>query len=138
MKLVPYLNFNGNCAEAFRFYEQVLGGKLEALTTHGESPIKDQVPPDWHDAVLHARLVIGDQVLMASDSPGGRYEGVKGMYVSIQIDDVERGERIFKALAENGSVQMPFDDTFWGARFGMLVDRFGTPWMINCEGKAAT
>lgn len=137
MKLVPYLNFDGNCAEAFRFYEQVFGGKLEAIQTHGESAIKDQVPPDWHDRILHARLVIGDQILMASDTQPGTYEGIKGMNVAVQIDDVERAERIFNALAENGSVQMPFQDTFWGARFGMLVDRFGIPWMINCEQKAA-
>ena len=137
MKLVPYLNFDGNCAEAFRFYEQVLGGKLEVMS-HGNSPIRDQVPPDWHDRVMHARLEIGDQVLMASDSPPGRHDATKGMYVSIGIDDPAEAERIFNALTENGTVQMPFEETFWAYRFGMLVDRFGIPWMINCEHRTAS
>lgn len=136
MKLTPYLNFDGQCAEAFRFYEKVLGGKLEVMS-HGDSPIRDQVPPDWHDRVMHARLVIGDQVLMASDNPPGRHEAARGMYVTIGLEDTAEGKRVFDALAENGTVQMPFAETFWAAGFGMLVDRFGTPWMINCQARPA-
>lgn len=135
MKFTPYLNFNGQCAEAFRFYEQVLGGKLE-MTTHGESPIAGEVPPEWHDRIMHARLVIGDQVLMGSDSPPEYFQKPQGLYVSIQIDDTEKGERIFNALAEGGTVTMPFAKTFWAAGFGMVTDRFGTPWMVNCERAA--
>jgi PhnB protein len=128
----PYLNFDGDCAEAFRFYERVLGGRIEAMTTHGDSPIADQVPPAWHDRIMHARLVVGDAVLMASDSPPEHYQKPAGLYVTLNVQDPAEADRIFNALAENGTVTMPIDKTFWAERFGMLVDRFGTPWMINC------
>jgi PhnB protein len=130
----PYLNFNGQCAEAFRFYERVLGGKIEVMMTHGESPIAGEVPVEWRDRVLHARLAVGDQVLMASDSPPEMYQKPQGLYVSLQVEQSADAQRIFQALVENGTVTMPFEKTFWAAGgFGMLVDRFGTPWMINCE-----
>lgn len=135
MQVNPYLNFDGQCEEAFRFYEQVLGGKIEAMMTHGESPIAGEVPSEWHDRILHARLVVGDQVLMASDSPPEYYQKPQGLYVSLHVEDPAEAERIFRALAEGGTVTMPFQKTFWAAGgFGMLTDRFGTPWMINCEG----
>ncbi len=136
MQFYPYLNFDGDCQAAFRFYEGVLGGKIEAMTTHGDSPIADQVPPSWHDRVLHARLVVGDAVLMASDSPPEHYEKPGGIYVSLNVEDPAAADRIFYALAENGSVTMPIEKTFWAERFGMLVDRFGIPWMINCSEPA--
>lgn len=132
MKIQPYLNFDGQCAEAFRFYEEVLGGKIEGMTTHGDAPIADQVPPEWHKRIMHARLTVGDQVLMASDAPPEHYQKPQGLYVSLQIENPADADRIFHALAEGGTVQMPIDKTFWAQRFGMLVDRFGTPWMINC------
>ena len=134
MQMNPYLNFNGQCAEAFRFYEQVLGGKIESMMTHGESPIAGEVPSEWHDRILHARMVVDGQVLMASDSPPEYYAKPQGLYVSLQIDDSAQAARVFEALAKGGSVTMPFEKTFWAAGgFGMLVDRFGTPWMINCD-----
>jgi PhnB protein len=134
VQFTPYLNFNGQCAEAFRFYEQVLGGKIEVMTTHGESPIADEVPTTWHNRIIHARLVVGDQVLLASDSPPEYYEKPQGLYVALNVENLAGAERIFNALAENGTVKMPFDKTFWAAGgFGMLVDRFGTPWMVNSE-----
>jgi PhnB protein len=133
MQIAPYLNFDGQCAEAFRFYEKVLGGKILVMQTHGESPIAGEVPPGWHDRVLHARLAVGDQVLMGSDSPPEHYQKPQGLYVALQIDDPADAERIYHALAENGTVTMPLEKTFWAERFGMLVDRFGTPWMVNCE-----
>jgi PhnB protein len=136
MKFTPYLNFNGQCEEAFRFYERVLGGKIEGMMTHGDSPIAGEVPPDWHKRIMHARLVVGDQVLMASDSPPEHYAPPQGIYVSIHVGDPGEGERIFRELAEAGTVQMPFEKTFWSPGFGMLVDRFGTPWMVNCEQEA--
>ena len=137
MQVNPYLNFDGQCAEAFRFYAQVLGGTIEAMMTHGESPIAGEVPPGWHDRILHARLVVGDQVLLASDSPPEQYQKPQGLYVSLSIDKPADAQRIFDALAENGTVTMPFENTFWaGGGFGMLVDRVGTPWMINCEQSA--
>jgi len=134
MKLNAYLTFDGQCEAAFKFYERCLGGKIEALLTHEGSPMAEQVPPDWRKKIMHARLVVGDQVLMGSDSPPAHHEAAKGFSVSVGIDDPADAERIFRALAENGTVRMPLQQTFWAVRFGMLVDRFGIPWMINCEG----
>lgn len=132
MQLIPYLNFNGQCAAAFRFYEQCLGGKIVMLQTHGQSPIAGEVPPDWHDRIMHARLEVGDAVLMASDSPPEYYERPQGLYVAIQVTDPAEADRIFQALADRGTVKLPIQQTFWAVRFGMVVDRFGTPWMVNC------
>jgi PhnB protein len=132
MQLIPYLNFDGQCAEAFRFYEQCLGGRIVSMQTHGESPIAGEVPSGWHDRVLHARLEVGDAVLMASDSPPEYYEPPQGLYVNVQVDDPAKADRIFQALADRGTIKMPIQQTFWASRFGMVVDRFGTPWMINC------
>ena len=134
MHVNPYLNFNGDCAAAFKFYERCLGAKIEAIMTHGESPIAKEVPPAWQDTVLHARLKVGDTVLMASDSPPQHYQKPQGFYVSLQIDTPTEAERIFGELSQGGSVTYPIDKTFWAERFGMLVDRFGIPWMVNCEG----
>ena len=128
-----YLFFNGQCEAAFKFYEQCLGGKIEIMMTHGDSPIADQVSADWRAKIIHARLIVGDQVLLASDSPAEHYEKPQGFSVSLQIDTPTDAERIFNALAEKGEVRMPIQQTFWAARFGMLVDQFGIPWMINCE-----
>lgn len=133
MQLQPYLHFNGDCAAAFKFYEQCLGGKIEALLTFAGSPAEQQVPPEFRGKILHARLVVGDAVLMASDAPPGRYQKAQGFSVSIQISDAAKAESIFKGLADQGTVIMPFQQTFWAERFGMLVDRFGTPWMVNCD-----
>jgi PhnB protein len=132
----PYLIFDGQCEAAFKFYEQCLGGKIEAMITNGNSPIVDQVPVERHNQILHARLVVGDQVLMGSDSPPEHYEKPQGFSVSLNIDAPAEAERIFNTLAEKGTVRLPLQETFWAARFGMLVDQFGTPWMINSE-KAA-
>jgi PhnB protein len=136
MQLNPYLNFNGQCEAAFKFYEKTLGGKIEAMFTHAGTPAEQQTPPEWRDKILHARLTVGDNVLMASDAPSDCYEEPKGFSVSLQINDPKEAERIFYALAENGKVQMAIQETFWAARFGMLVDQFGIPWMINCEKPA--
>jgi PhnB protein len=136
MQLNPYLSFNGRCAAAFRFYEKVLGGKIVMMMSYGQSPMADQTPPDLRDKVMHARLVAGDAVLMGSDAPPDRYQETKGVMVALGIDDPAEAERIFHALAENGTVQMPIAETFWAQRFGMLADQFGTPWMINCEKRA--
>lgn len=132
----PYLIFDGRCEAAFKFYEQCLGGKIETMITHGNSPIADQVPAERHNKILHARLLVGDKVLMGSDCASEHYEKPQGFSVSLNIDTPAEAERIFQSLAENGAVRMPLQQTFWAARFGMLVDQFGIPWMINCE-KAA-
>ena len=139
MKLNSYLMFNGQCEEAFKFYEQCLGGKITDMMTHRESPdasMTEQLPPEWLDKILHVGMMIGDQELMGSDCPPEYYEEPKGFSVSINLNDPDKAESIFNRLAENGTVQMPFQKTFWAYRFGMLVDRFGIPWMINCD-KAA-
>ena len=133
MKIDPYLNFNGQCEEAFRFYERVLGGRIETMMTHENTPIAGKASPGWQGKILHARLIVGDQVLMGSDSPPEYYARPQGLYVSLNVDAPADAERIFRALADRGTVTMPLEKTFWAARFGMLVDRFGTPWMINCE-----
>jgi len=133
MHLNPYLLFNGNCAEAFKFYGETLGGKIEFMMTFNGSPAAEHAPPEWGDKIMHATLVIGDQRLMASDAPPGQYAQPQGISVSISLNDRDKGERIFNALAQGGTTIMPFAKTFWAAGFGMCTDRFGIPWMVNCE-----
>jgi PhnB protein len=133
MQMNPYLTFNGQCEAAFKFYEQCLGGKIVMMVTHGETPMAKQVSPEWQTKIVHARLLVGETSLMGSDAPPEHYQEMKGFSVSLGIDDPAEADRVFHALAEKGTVQMPIQKTFWALRFGMLVDRFGTPWMINCE-----
>lgn len=133
MQLNPYLMFNGNCEEALKFYEQTLEAKIDAVMKNAGSPAEEHIPPDWSDKVLHARFRIGDDALMASDAPPGHYSQPQGFSISISLNDTAKGEQIFNKLAENGSVQMPFGPTFWAKGSGMCVDRFGIPWMVNCE-----
>jgi PhnB protein len=138
MQLNPYLSFNGQCEAAFKFYAQCLGGKIEESMTYGSSPMADQTPPEWHHKIMHTHLTVDNAVLMGSDNPPGMlFEEPKGFSVSIGINDPVEAERIFHTLAENGTVQMPIQQTFWAERFGMLVDQFGTPWMINCDQTVA-
>ena len=133
MKTNPYLSFNGNCADAFRFYEKVLGGKILALMTWADTPMANDMPAEARSQIVHARLQIEDDILMGGDAPGGRYEAPKGITVTINIVQPSEAERLFSALSEGGNVTMPIQETFWAQRFGMVTDRFGTPWMINCE-----
>jgi PhnB protein len=135
MQCNPYLLFNGNCEQAFKFYEKVLGGKMIAMTRFSDTPAADAHGADFRDKIIHARLSFGDGVLMASDAPSAHYEPMRGMQVTLNVDTPDEAERIFKAFAEGGQVKMPIQETFWAIRYGMLVDRFGTPWMINCETK---
>ena len=136
MQLNAYLTFNGQCEAAFKFYEKCFGGKIVFMQTHGESPMAGQVPPDWRDKIIHATLHVGGAVLMGSDAPPPRYEKPQGIAVSLRVSDPADADRMFNALAENGTVQMPIQKTFWSVRFGMLVDRFGIPWMVNCDQPA--
>lgn len=133
MRLNPYLNFDGTCEEAFRFYEKCLGGRIEAMFTHEGSPMAEQVSPEWRGKIMHARLVVGDTILMGSDAPAEHFEKAQGISVCLNVEKTAEAERIFHALAEGGTVRMPIQQTFWAARYGMVVDRYGTPWMINCE-----
>lgn len=130
----PYLAFNGQCEAAFKFYERCLGGKIVMMMPFGETPAGEQMPPDHQDKIMHARLTVGSQTLMGSDThPGQPYEGVKGCSIAMQVDTPEEAEKLFNALAEKGSIMMPLQQTFWAVRFGMLTDQFGVPWLINCE-----
>jgi PhnB protein len=138
MQLNPYLNFNGQCAEAFKFYEQVLGARITSSMTWGEMPGADQFPAETHKLIMHSTLNIDGGLLMGADSPPGRYEKPRGINVSIHVKSVAEGERIFNALSENGNVTMAFQKTFWSPGFGMCVDRFDIPWMVNCEAEAGT
>lgn len=132
-QFTPYLSFDGNCADAMRFYQSVLGGELQ-LMPMGESPIAAELPPGSGARMMHASIAYDGGVLMASDTmPGMPYEGMKGISVTLAFNDVEKGRSIFNALAAGGQVTMPYDKTFWASGFGMLVDRFGTPWMVNVE-----
>jgi PhnB protein len=125
--------FDGNCAEAMRFYERALGGKIEMMMSQGESPEADKMPPADRDRILHARLTLdGGGVLLASDAtPPDSYEGVKGCSLSLSYPVVADAQKVFDALAEGGKVILPVQKTFWSEAFGMLVDRFGLHWMIS-------
>jgi PhnB protein len=133
MQIAAYLNYPGTCREAFQFYAKCLGGTLGEIFTFGNSPMKDQTPPDWHNKVLHVTLTTGNSVLMGSDAAPQHYKTPQGFTVAINLASVEQGDLIFKALSEGGTVTMPFGKTFWSAGFGAFVDRYGQPWMINCD-----
>jgi PhnB protein len=133
MQMNPYLFFDGQCEAAFKFYAKVLGGEIIAMLPHEGTPAAENVPPAWRSKIIHARMVVGDKVLMGSDAPPDHQQAMQGFSVTLGIDDPAEAERVFHALAENGTVRMPIGETFWAERFGMLVDQFGTPWMVNCE-----
>ncbi len=132
---IAYLAFNGNCAEAMRFYEHALGGKLEVLMSGADSPMADQIPKASAHRILHARLALpGGGTLFAGDSPEHMpYEGIKGVSITVDYATVAEAERVFAALSAGGQVGMPMQAAFWAKRWGMLVDRFGTPWIVNGE-----
>ncbi|MBD2162805.1 VOC family protein [Calothrix membranacea FACHB-236] len=136
MQLNPYLMFNGQCETAFKFYEKCLGGKIINMMTYGESPdsyMLDKLPTEWRNKIMHVSLMVDNQELMGSDNPPEYYEQPKGFSVSISLKDPVEAERIFHTLAENGQEKMPFQQTFWAYRFGMVLDQFGISWMINCD-----
>ncbi len=133
MKLNTYLGFDGTCAEAFRFYERVLRGHIDMMMTYGESPEADRVGPDQRDRIMHAHMTVAGQSLMGGDAPAGMHSKPAGFCVSINVDEEAEAERVFRELSEGGQVQMPIGETFWAKRFGMCVDRYGTPWMVNCS-----
>ena len=138
MKLNPYPTFDGRCREAFEFYEKTFGGRISFLQTIGESPTASNMPAEAHDRVMHVTLQIGDQVLQGADAPPGQFTKPAGFCVAIHFDDVAEGTRVFDALAQNGKVQAPFQPTFWAKGLGMLIDQFGTPWIVNADNIDAT
>jgi PhnB protein len=134
MQMNPYLSFNGDCEAAFKLYEECLGAQVGQIFRYGGSPMEGQVPPNWADKIMHGSITIGAQVLMGGDVAPDRYERPKGITLSLQMTSAADAERIFEGLAEGGLIQMPLEKTFWAERFGMVTDRFGIPWLINCEG----
>lgn len=133
LELNPYLGFNGDCEEAFKFYVQCLGGRIETMMTYGETPMAEQVTPEWRGKIIHARIVTGGRVLMGADAPPDRYQRPQGISLTITADGPAEAERIFQALVDKGKVQMELQKTFFAERFGMLVDRFGISWMVGCN-----
>lgn len=133
MNFTPYLTFNNNCAEAMAFYADIFGGEVTALQTFGQSAMSVNLPAEMHDLVMHASLRIGGQVIMASDDPSGNYTPPRGIQVQTGIPDFPQAQRIFDALAVGGVVKMPFEATLVTSGFGMVRDRFGIPWMVNCD-----
>jgi len=135
-QLNAYLSFDGNCADAMRFYASVLDAKLEALITYGETPDAMPTPPGNADRVMHAYLVHKDFVLMAGDTMAGEtYEGMRGIMMTLTYPTAAEAKRGFELLAKGGSIQMPLGETFWAETFGMVTDRFGTPWAVNGGSK---
>jgi len=131
VKMQTYVNFDGRCAEAFRFYEKHLGAQVGMMMTHGQAPDQSKVSPEMKDAVLHARLSVGGTELMAADIPHA--QPMRSAYLSLGVDSDAEAERIFSALSEGGEVFMPMQQTFFASRFGQLRDRFGINWMILHE-----
>jgi PhnB protein len=132
MQLNSHLTFNGQCEDAFKFYESCLGGEIVGMWRHGDAPGENHVPGESRNMVIHATLDLGGDLLQGCDVPSDHYQKPQGFSVTLDLKGRAEAERIFHALAELGTVQMPLQETFWALRFGMLVDRFGIPWMINC------
>ena len=135
MHVSPYLTFNGQCNEAINFYEKAIGAKVLFKMTWGESPMAKDCPPETHGLIMHSTLAVGDSQIMCADAPPDHYKKPAGISVSLHVKDPAEGERLFKALAENGNATMPFEKTFWSPGFGMCVDQFDIPWLINTEGE---
>lgn len=135
MNLTPSisLSFNGQCEAAFKFYERCLDGRLAFLLLWGDSPMAQDAPPAWAAKVLHARLMVGDAVLLGADALPGTYEPPQGFSILLNLDDVDDTKRLFAALSVEGKVRVPLRETFWAISFGVLTDRFGIPWEVNCE-----
>ena len=131
MKLNTYVNFAGKCAETFHFYEEHLGGKIGMMMTNGQAPDQSRVNPEWKEAVLHARISIGDTDLMGADIPDA--QPMRSAYLSLAVQSDAEAERIFSALSDGGEVFMPLQETFFATRFAQLRDRFGINWMVIHE-----
>ena len=132
MRVHAYLSFSGRCEAAFRFYEQHLGGQVGPIFRYAGSPFADTVPAEWQDKVMHGSVTVGEQVLMGADVVPERYEEPRGFSLSLHMTEADEADRVFHELARGGRVVLPLEKTFWAERFGMVIDEFGIPWMINC------
>jgi PhnB protein len=135
MQMNTYLSFRGDCEAAFTFYAECLDAKVGEIFRYAGTPLADQVPADWHK-IMHGSVAIGDHVVMGGDVAPERYQKPQGFSLSLQIKSTTQAERIFQLLAKDGAVVVPLEKTFWADRFGTVVDRFGIPWLINCEGSS--
>lgn len=130
MQLHTYLNYGGTCEQAFRFYEQHLGGKITMLMRHKETPGGSQMPADWGDKVLHAHMTLAGSDLSGADIPPDRFQPMRSAYLTLTLDSAEQTDRVYGLLSEGGEVFMPMAETFFATRFAMLRDRFGTSWAL--------
>jgi PhnB protein len=135
MHPIPYLGFNGNCAEAMRFYASTLDGKLEVLMSGADSPMAAQIPKEFADRILHARLALKDGGYLYGGDASAQmpFQGIHGASVTLNFNSIPEARKVFDKLAAGGKVTMPFAPSFWAKSFGMLIDRFGTPWIVNAE-----
>ena len=133
MRLNTYLNYGGNCAQAFRFYEEHLGGMILARTPPGQMPDPSSVAPNWKDKVLHARITLGETALFGADVPPDRFKPMRSAYLTLSVDSIAEAERIYALLSEGGEIFMPMEETFFAYRFAMFRDKFGTSWMLINE-----
>lgn len=131
MNITPYLAFDGTCAEAFRFYERVLRGRIQTMVKLADTPMASDLPPEAHERIMHVHLVADGAELMGGDTPLGQSVKPEGVSVALTVDGAAEAERIFGELSEGGTVTMPIQKAFWAERFGMLIDRYGIPWIIN-------
>ena len=132
-EFVPYLAFDGECETAFKFYEKALRGEIVAMLRLADAPPDVPRTPETANRIMHARLKVGDRVLMGGDAPAGLASKPQGFCVSVQVDEPAEAERVFAELSAGGKIMMPIGPTFWSERFGMFTDKFGVPWMVNCE-----
>ncbi len=133
MQINPYLNFEGKCEEAFKVYEKALGGKIVAMLPHEGTPAADHVAAEWKKKILHARLEVGGEAIMGTDVPPGHFVRPQGFSVSVTVKTKADAEKVFNELANGGTVTLPLTATFWSIAFGMVTDKYGVPWMVNCE-----
>ena len=135
MEFNPYLTFNGNCAEAMRHYATIFGGDVISMEKYKDAPqsCTAGMSESMAEKVMHAQLRVGHGVIMASDVSPGEYSAPHGIHVQTAFEDLSEATRVFNALADGGTVEMPFEPTFWSAGFGMTRDRFGIPWMVVCQ-----
>ncbi len=133
MELSAHLCFDGQCEDAFHMYARLLGGKIVTMLAYGDSPMAGQVPPEWRKRIVHATLEWNGQTLLGADAFPDAYERPRGFFVTVTLEGLERAKLLFEALADGGEVLLPFRETFWSPGFGVLTDRFGVPWEVNCE-----
>ncbi|MBN8990318.1 MAG: VOC family protein [Rhizobiales bacterium] len=131
MQVNPYIFFNGNCEAALNYYQKVLGARIEAIIRYESAPPDMPTPPEWKQKVMHAKITIDGEVLMASDAPPGHFNPPQGFAVSLQVENPGDAAVRFRQLSDSGTVTMPFGKTFFSNGFGMCIDKFGTPWMVN-------